>query len=153
MVFLHEYLSADRILFLDDPQNGASDKSSALELMIQSVKDAPFMKDYPRFRQAVFDREDIMSTGIGYQVAIPHVKNSAVDSFFISVGIHREGIEWDALDGKPVNLVFLIGGVEDHQLYLRILAKLTLVIKNKRLRQDIVNATTADEVLAMFGQL
>lgn len=153
MIFLKEYLSAERIVFLDDPQLNISTKEDALEVMVQTVQQAEFMQDYNKFRQSVYDREEIMSTGIGHQVAIPHVKNDAVSSFFISIGIHREGIEWDALDGKPVNLVFLIGGVEDHQLYLRILAKLTLVIKNKRLRRDILNASSAADILEMFKQL
>jgi len=148
MIFLKEYLNKNRIIFLDTLN--IIDKNETLEKMIETVRDEPVIKDFEKFKEAVYKREEILSTGIGKNVAIPHVKIDEIGSFFIVIGIHKEGVDWNSLDNFPVKIVFLIGGPDDHFLYLRILAKLTLLIKNDRTRDTIVNASSADEVLEIF---
>ena len=60
--------------------------------------------------QAVLEREKVMTTGIGNGIAIPHCKNNACPQFVIALGITQKGIDFQAVDGKPVNLVFLLLG-------------------------------------------
>ena len=70
-------------------------------------------------------REKIVSTGIGMGVAIPHAKLPSFDRFFLAVGLQKvkDGIDWDALDGAPVRLIFMIGGPANQQTdYLKILS-------------------------------
>lgn len=59
-------------------------------------------------------------------------------------------MEWQSLDEKPVHLAFLIAGPEEHENYLRILAKLTLIIRNKEKRKAIIHADTPDQVFKLL---
>jgi len=71
----------------------------------------------------MLEREKIVSTGIGMGVAIPHAKLTSVEDFFIAIGILSKGVQWNALDGGPVRLIFMIGGPDDKQTaYLQILS-------------------------------
>jgi fructose-specific phosphotransferase system IIA component len=141
MIDLKEYISKDRIEFLE-----ASDKRQALARLISLSQDDRYVIDSEQFQNAVLDREYIVTTAIGQNVAIPHIKSRWVRDFFITVGVFRDGVEWQSLDEKPVHLAFLIAGPEEHENYLRILAKLTLIIRNKEKRKAIISARTADEI-------
>jgi PTS system nitrogen regulatory IIA component len=148
MVNLRDFLDAGRIAIMEGGR-----KTEALSRLIELSRSDDTIRDFEKFRKEVLKREAIVSTGIGMGVAIPHVKTDSVRSFFITVGVFREGVEWDSLDGKPVHLAFLIGGPEDHQQYLQILAKLTLIIRNEEKRRAIVAASNAQEILAQFAGL
>ncbi len=148
MVYLNEFIDKKRVTFL----SGGS-KMDVLERLIEASRDGDNITDYERFRQAVLEREEIVSTGIGQGVALPHVKCPYVSRFFITVGIVPKGVDWDSLDGKPVRLVFLIGGPENHHHYLQILAKLTLLIRNEERREALIGAADADAVLRQFENL
>jgi mannitol/fructose-specific phosphotransferase system IIA component (Ntr-type) len=109
------------------------------------------IRDFDRFRKEIVQREAVLTTGIGQGVAIPHVKSDSVRQFFITVGVLNEGVDWDSLDEKPVYLAFLIGGPKDHESYLQILAKLTLIIRNAEKRRAVVAARTPEQVLEQFS--
>ncbi len=145
MINLNDYISKDRIAFLQ-----ARDKQDALAKLIELSNDDTFVIDFEQFQNAVLDREYIVTTGIGQNVAIPHIKSRWVRDFFITVGIFRDGVEWQSIDEKPVHLAFLIAGPEEHENYLRILAKLTLIIRNKEKRKAIIGAKTTDEVYQLL---
>lgn len=146
MIYLKEYLTSDRIVFVEE-----STKAGVLDRLLERVDRLGLTTDSALFRRAVLDREALLSTGIGVQTAIPHVKSEGVPEFFIIIGICKAGVEWDSLDGDPVRLVFLIGGPNDHERYLRILAKLSLLIKNPGIRQQLFDAADADAVCAIFA--
>jgi fructose-specific phosphotransferase system IIA component len=141
MINLKDYIAKDRIAFLE-----ATDKQQALARLIALSQDDHYVIDSEQFQNAVLDREYIVTTAIGQNVAIPHIKSRWVRDFFITVGVFRNGVEWQSLDEKPVHLAFLIAGPEEHENYLRILAKLTLIIRNKEKRKAIIAAQTAEQV-------
>ena len=85
-------------------------------------------------------------------MAIPHIKSRWVKDFFITIGVFRDGVEWQSLDEKPVHLAFLIAGPEEHENYLRILAKLTLIIRNKEKRKAIIHADDRGPGLQAAGR-
>ena len=148
MIQLIDYIKKKKIFFIN-----TKDKTETLEFMINNLRDLKEIKNFDEFKKAVFKRESIISTGIGKNVAIPHVKIKSIDSFFISIAIHKTGVEWNSLDGQPVHFIFLIGGPENHTLYLRILAKLTLIIKNDEIRNKLKLANSEEEVLKIFKEL
>jgi PTS system nitrogen regulatory IIA component len=149
MIYLRDYLKKDRVVFLEETK-----KEEAIGRLIQTLEDAPEILDNDTFQHDIFEREKIMSTGIGLGIAIPHVKSQAVKDFVVVIGISRKGIPWEALDNQPVHLVFLIGGAADqHQLYLRLLSKIILVLKNEKRRQALGKAEDAEEVISHFGSL
>jgi PTS system nitrogen regulatory IIA component len=148
MVYLRDYLDEKRIAII---QGGA--KTEVLNRLIELSRSEESIRDFQKFRREVLKREAIVSTGIGMGVALPHVKTDSIRSFFITVGVFKNGVDWDSLDGKPVYIAFLIGGPEDHQQYLQILAKLTLIIRNEDKRRAIVAAASPEEILQHFAGL
>lgn len=148
MIQLSDYIVKDRIFFAS-PQ----DKQQALRELVELSRETTGIDDFERFRTDVHSREEIVSTGIGQGVAIPHVKSANIQKFFITIGVFRNGVDWESIDAEPVFIAFLIGGPDDHQVYLQILAKLTLIIRNPELRKAIVSAVSPDDVVVLFKEL
>ena len=138
-----------------DPQavyfTDIEDKHEILDKLVELSFRAGKVPDHEEFKTAIFDREKIMSTGIGLGVAVPHAKLPSIEEFFVTIGILRQPVDWQAIDDKPVSIVFLIGGPADRQNdYLRILSKLTLYMKNEKRREALVAADSAQEILRHF---
>lgn len=148
MIYLKDYLSEKRILFLEP-----ATKMEALTKLVDASMDSEYIRIPDVFRKAVMQREAIIPTGIGLNVAIPHVKTNSAKKFFITIGIFPNGVEWESIDGKPVKLAFLIGGPDNHEQYLQILAKLTLIIRNDSRRTALMEAADAAEVLSQFEKI
>lgn len=96
---------------------------------------------------AVKKREDILSTGIGNGVAIPHAKTDAVDSLVVAFGRVEDGIDFKSLDGKPVRLIFLLlSPQEEAGLHVRALARISRMLKNTQFRSRLLEAGSAQEI-------
>ncbi len=146
-VTISNYLDPRLISFLD-----VDARDDAIEHLIGLLEKSNKLQDRDAFYHAILERERIVSTGIGLGVAIPHAKLKGYSDFFIAVGIQKaEGIEWNALDGGLVRLIFLIGGPEDKQTeYLKILSHLTQSIKQEERRKRLLKAATSQEVINLF---
>ncbi len=143
---VYNYLNKNLVFFLD-----VQSKDEALNQIVKKTIEAIDLPEGERFCKAIFDREKIVSTGIGMGVAIPHAKLSAYNDFFIAVAILKTGIDWNALDGAPVRLIFLIGGPDDKQTeYLKILSALTGVLRDEELRKNLIGASSGKEVMNLF---
>ena len=120
-------------------------------LAAMSTVSADKVTDIEAFTQSIMDREAIVSTGIGQGFAIPHVKNRFVPEFFITMGIIRSGVNWDAIDNQPVQIIFMIGGPDGMQNeYLSILSKLSLIIKNSANKARFLGAETPSDIIEFF---
>ena len=106
-------------------------------------------------RHAAIDREEVLrvllerellgSTGIGGGIAIPHAKLLHGGDPIVVFGRSTKGIAYDALDGKPVNLFFLlIADANSFDLYLKLLARISRLLKDRALRRDLLEAPDAD---------
>lgn len=144
--FIPDYLHDSSVLFLE-----AHSRDEALEILIASLAEEGKLKDVQSFRQAIFDRESIVSTGVGFGVAMPHAKLKEYPDFFLAIGIVKNGgLDWNALDAKPVNLIFLIGGPDNRQTqYLKILSELTSAIQNGEIRSSLLKAQSKQEVIEL----
>ncbi|BDU51459.1 hypothetical protein HLVA_20280 [Haliovirga abyssi] len=147
-VKLHELINEDDVTFLET--TGVKD---TLEVMIAKAKEKGHIKDIEEFKNAIFEREDIVSTGIGLGIAMPHAKLDDIDEFFIIVGVAKQGLDWDSIDRKPVGVVFLIGGPEGKQKkYLKIISKLMLLVKNESRREKLFNSKKAEDIVDIFKE-
>jgi mannitol/fructose-specific phosphotransferase system IIA component (Ntr-type) len=100
---------------------------------------------------ALTEREEIMSTGIGFGIAIPHARISSVKEMVFAIGISKEGIEFDSFDGSPVRLVILVAaGVQQHREYLKLLSRIMTVIKQGDNKDRIMNASSPEEIINIF---
>ena len=97
--------------------------------------------------RVLLEREKLGSTGIGDGVAIPHGKLRGLKDLFISFGRSRGGVEFDSMDGKPVNLVFLLVAPEESVgVHLKTLARISKLLKNPAVRQRLVGASGSQEI-------
>jgi nitrogen PTS system EIIA component len=143
---LAHYLDRRAILFLN-----STERDRALSELVDVLDRLEKLRDRDAFLAAVLAREKIVSTGIGMGVAIPHAKLPGYERFFIAIGIQKQGIPWDALDGAPVRMVFLVGGPDDKQTeYLQLLSRITVAIKDRERRKALLQAQTVEEILALF---
>lgn len=142
-----DYLDDRLVIFLD-----VATRDEAIDLLIDALDKAGKLPDSAVFRSAILHREQLVSTGIGMGVAVPHAKLSSLSEFFIAIGIQtKKGIDWNALDKAPVRLIFLIGGPDGRQSeYLKILSKLTSAIKDLDLRREILQLETGSQVVSLF---
>jgi fructose-specific phosphotransferase system IIA component len=99
----------------------------------------------------VLNREAYLSTGLESGLAIPHAKTDGVDKLTIAFGTIPEGIEFDALDGKPANLIFLVLSPRDRSgPHIQALAAISRNLKEARIRQSLLNAASAEEITRIF---
>ncbi len=145
---ISDYLKSELICFLEEET-----RDEAIDALISLLEKQGRLPDSQVFRDAIFHREELVSTGIGMGIAIPHAKLKNISRFFIAVGIQKQkGIEWNSLDKAPVRIVFMIGGPDDKQTeYLQILSMLTSAIKDVDLRKKILKSSSAQEVFELFS--
>ena len=147
MIDLKDHLDPARVRDLV-----AKTKDSALEEMVGLVCTSDAVTDRAALLSAVRERERVLSTGIGLGIAIPHAKIPGVSRFVVAVGRQPAGIEFDAIDGRPVTLVVLIAGPQDAQdRYLRLLARLSGRLKQDDVRKKILAAKTTDEIVGILS--
>jgi PTS system nitrogen regulatory IIA component len=146
MIKIYKYLHPQLVIFLEK-----NTRDAVVEAMVETLESAGRLQDRDSFYQAIFDREKIVSTGIGMGVAIPHAKLPNYDDFFIAIGILQKGVEWNALDGAPVRLIFMIGGPDDKQTeYLQILSSLTNAIKDEQRRKKMLTLNSPEAIIDLF---
>ncbi|MCF7918529.1 MAG: PTS sugar transporter subunit IIA [Candidatus Cloacimonetes bacterium] len=122
-------------------------KEAALDELLNLITGSPLITDEKKFRKAIMDREKMMSTGIGLGVAVPHARDKSVKDFVIAVGRSLNGIDFDSIDDKPVQLIFMIGASDSQDKdYIRLLARLVLRLKNEDLKKNILEAANANEI-------
>jgi len=99
----------------------------------------------------LLEREKLGSTGIGGGIAIPHGKLEGLNQLILSFGRSKEGVEYDALDGKPVNLFFLLMAPENSAgQHLKALAKISRILKDDGFKKELIEADSPDAVYSII---
>ncbi|MDP3938907.1 MAG: PTS sugar transporter subunit IIA [Deltaproteobacteria bacterium] len=134
------------------PNLAGRDKRGVLEEISAAM--APALDSDPeRVVQVLLDREKLGSTGIGDGIAIPHGKMRGLSRLHLGFGRSREGIDFDAMDGKPTMLFFVLlaqeGSVGDH---LKMLARLSRLLKDADIRKRLLEVETAEEILTIIDE-
>lgn len=122
-------------------------KEEALDRLIEKLCHSESLINCHQIKQFLFARESLMSTGIGYGIAIPHVRLPKIDQFYVAVGRCKAGISYESIDDQPVRLIFLILAPEHrHNEYIRLLSRLMTRIKDKEIVTQLLCAATVDEI-------
>lgn len=126
----------------------AKDKDTIINKMIELLVKDGVITDKNKFREDIYYRESLSNTGIGFGIAIPHAKSKFVKEPRIAVGVIKEGVDYGSIDGKSVNIIFMIA-VNDSQsdLHLRALANLSRKLIHEEFRNKILNAKSKLEIL------
>jgi nitrogen PTS system EIIA component len=129
----------------------AGSRDETLHQLVHHIYEAGKIPDEEVFFNAIFEREKIVSTGIGMGVAIPHAKLPTYDQFFIALAVLQKPVDWHALDGAPVRIVFMIGGPDDKQTeYLQILSSMTQAIKDDERRKKLLTMQQPGAMIELF---
>lgn len=136
------------------PSLEATTKNDAINEMVEHLVKAKRLKDGKIVRQLLKAREKLGSTGIGKGVAVPHGRTTVTNALTLLVARSAEGIDYDALDKKPVHLFFLI--LAPHQdrsnQYLPLLGKLVEVTRTAPIRRKLLKAGDLDAFTAALSQ-
>jgi fructose-specific phosphotransferase system IIA component len=123
------------------------DKESVIKELIDLIYPNQFLEDKDSIFDAVIEREKIMTTGVGREVAIPHCKRKNCTDFIIALGIHPSGIDFNSIDNRPVKIIFLLIGPEDNPgMHIRLLSRISRLIAKEKLRENLLLAVNANEV-------
>ena len=123
-------------------------KSEALDRIIDLMVASGKINDREAYREQVYAREEESTTGIGEGIAIPHGKCDAVTKPGLAAMVVKDGVEFDALDGQPVTLMFLIAAPNTKDnVHLDVLSKLSVLMMDEVFADALRNAKSADEFL------
>lgn len=129
----------------------SEDKDEVFEELIEELVSVNPSLDRSVALAAVKEREAKMSTGIMSGIAVPHAKTGAVSDVQGAIGISRSGIDYDALDGKPVHLIVLIlSGADSTELHLRVLKRLARLLENSEFYAELMEQKTAEAAYNVF---
>ena len=133
------------------PNLEASDKSEVLEKLVSSLEGQVSDEELKKIREAVFEREKIMSTGVGKSLAIPHGKVSSIEKNYASFAVLKDPIEYDSIDDKPVNMAFLlVGPAGENRLHIKLLSRISRLMNSTSFRETLSECKTADEIYDAF---
>ncbi len=123
------------------------DKFESLKILVNLLSKSDKVTNQKALEKAIIDRENLMSTGIGYGIAIPHAREKSVKDFIIALGIHKNGISYESIDDKPVHLIFMIASPENkNREYIIIMSKLSVILKDTELREKILASDSEKEI-------
>lgn len=126
-------------------------KNDIIEEMLKLISTSKYILDFEKVRRAVFEREMVMSTGVGNGFAIPHGKSDAVTDIVAGFGITERPIDYDALDDKPVRLVFILIGKENMVgSHIKLLSRVSRLMNSEAFRNKLLSLTTSDEIIEAF---
>ena len=146
---LADILSVEQII----PQMQATERWSAIVELTQLLVQVGKVKseDEETILAALRKREETMSTGIGFGIALPHASSERVTEVVAAFGRAPKGIEFDSLDNAPVRFIILFVVPKDQfRVHLRTLAAIAKLLNDRQVREALANAETARDILAIF---
>ncbi len=144
---LKKILTKDSIL----PELKAYTKRGVIEEMVGLMAASGKVTDPAATIQAILAREAKMSTGMQNGIAIPHGKTDAVNQLVAAIAIHRAGVDFSAMDGKPSHIFIITLSPENRAgPHIQFLAEISRVLSRPELREKLLNAATSDEILNLL---
>ena len=126
-------------------------KDEALVELCNMVSDNPAVTDPDDFLTAIRDREKIMSTGIGTGIALPHTRITSLKDFVIAVGRSKKGIDYESLDGLPVNIFVILGAPErKRREFLKLIAGIGKIFEKPGFNKKFMDAETSEDMFELL---
>jgi len=146
-VKISDLIAPDRIVDLK-----CRTKNEVLREMFRVIERSPEIRNGKAFEKSLIERENILTTGIGNEIAIPHVQTDVVDNMVIAIGRCEDGIDFDSLDGKPVKLVIMIASSnkQPRNEFLKVLAKVVMLFKDEAFRKQVLKARKPEDVIKLL---
>ncbi len=126
-------------------------KEDIIAELVDTLAVGDAISDRDKVLQAVLEREKIMSTGIGDGIAIPHGKSDAVEKLVAALGTQRRGVDFEALDGEPAYVFFLlVSPANVSGPHIKALARISRLLKNDDFKKKLIAAETAAEIIEII---
>ena len=149
MIKITEIITQENINIKEEINN----KEDALRLLVELASKSNNIMDKESVLNEVLDRENIISTGIGSKIAIPHAKSDKVKKLCGSLLILKKPVDFDSLDGEDVNLIFMILSKDDELgLHLKILSKISRILHNSNFKQELIDSKKSIDVIRLFDK-
>ncbi|WP_294483750.1 fructose-specific PTS transporter subunit EIIC [uncultured Ruminococcus sp.] len=136
-------------------QLGASprSKSEAIDMLIDLQVKGGSIADKDAYKAGILAREEKGSTAVGEGIAIPHAKSDAVKAPSLAAMTVPDGVDYEALDDEPSNLLFMIAAPNDGDVHLEVLSRLMTILMDEDFREKLLNAKDADEFLKIIDDM
>ncbi|HVP07545.1 MAG TPA: PTS sugar transporter subunit IIA [Candidatus Acidoferrum sp.] len=132
----------------------SSTKEGVIEELVDLAASSNMIKDRAELLDDVRERENLVTTGVGYGVAFPHAKTKAAKGIVIAFGRSTKGIDFEAMDHRAVHLFFLIAAPEDAiGAHLNVMARLSFLMKSEDNRRKLMQAGSPGDVLALMDNV
>lgn len=144
---IHQLIEPDRIR-LGLP---GSTKSEVINALVDVLKGHPAIDNLERVREAIFEREKMMSTGVGKHLGLPHAKTSAATETVAAFATTAEPVNFSAIDDEPIQLLLLLVGPEsDKSQHIKVLGRISRLVSRDDLRQRLIEAQSPQEVIKIL---
>ena len=130
----------------------AVDKKGVIEELVVPVADISGV-NHEELVKVLMERERLGSTGIGEGIGIPHGKEKDLNSLILGFGLSRKGVDFDSMDGLPAHIFFLLITPENSTgLHLKLLARISKILKNDPFKEKLLHANTRDEIYSIIKE-
>lgn len=132
--------------------NGPSlSKNEMIRSLVEPLAASGVVSSGSTVSRALFERERIMSTGVGGGVALPHALSPAVNKFAVAIARPQNPIDFQALDGKPVSLIFLAIGPDDRTGLMRVLTRISRLLYTGDLQKNLIKAGSPAAIIQLIA--
>lgn len=130
-----------------------ADKDDAIKKIIELASKSGKILDKDKVTHTIFEREKLVSTGVGKGFAIPHGKTDSISDVVAAFAITKEPIDFDSIDGEPVRFIFLLIGKENLlNTHIKLLSRISRLMNKDEFREKLLDAKSPEEVLEIFKE-
>lgn len=128
-----------------------ADKEDSIKKVINLSAKSNKILDLDKVTKTIYEREKLVSTGVGKGFAIPHGKSDSISDVVAAFAITKEPIDFDSIDGEPVRFIFLLVGKENLlNTHIKLLSRISRLMNKDEFRDALLEAKTSEEVLKIF---
>lgn len=126
-------------------------KKEAIDKLVKALSHDLDEKTLASVRKAVMERENIMSTGVGKGLAIPHGKSGDIDRTYAAFAILEEPVEYEAIDNEPVHILFLLVGPESqNSIHIKMLSRISRLLNSATFRDKLLSNDDSESIIELF---
>lgn len=144
-----DLLKKDSIQLDAAPKN----KAEAIEMLVDLQVNGGNIADREEYKKGILAREEMSSTAVGEGIAIPHAKSTAVKAPSLAAMTVPNGVDYEAMDDEPSNLLFMIAAPNNGDVHLEVLSRLMTILMDEDFREKLINAKDKDEFLAIIDDM
>jgi PTS system nitrogen regulatory IIA component len=146
-LFLDSVLKKENIIFTEK-----ASKDGILQELIDHLAESPLVKSKKDLQEGIFHREQLMSTGIGMGIGIPHIRLNSVKDVVLGAALVRDGVDdYESLDSQPVKLIFMIVARQDqHDQHLKLLGQISSRLKDADAREALIACDTPEQFYSLL---